>query len=100
MSEQEQGQQIMQMVNEITPAKRARLMKQLTEQAGGVEPVYLEVRQVAPALDMTVGFNSELAAYKLAYAFRDHSTAGATVKAGPNIPGMFLVFFDPRQIIR
>lgn len=95
-SEAQQGQEIMQMVNEVTPAKRARLLAEIEKQSGA-QANYLNVRQIMP-LDMTVGFESELAAYKLAYAYRNHFTSSVKVEVakGPAIPGSFLVVIQPK----
>lgn len=88
---------IMLEVNTMTPAKTARLTADLTKASGGVAPILLNVRMISPALDMTVGFESELAAYKMAYAFRDHATARASVKEAGGMPGVYLVTMTPRN---
>lgn len=92
-SEAQQGQEIMQMVNEVTPAKRARLLRDM-EKAAGATPFYLDVRKVMP-LDMTVGFENELAAYKLAYAYREHFTSGVKIEKGAAV-GTFIVVIQPK----
>lgn len=95
MSEQEQGQQIMQRVNEATPGKIARIKADAIRYTGQM-PTVVNIRQIAPALDMTVGFESELAAYKYAYMFRDHSTSRVRVEEAGGRPGTFLVVILPR----
>jgi hypothetical protein len=95
-TEAQMGEEIMSMVNTMTPAKTARLTRDLTAEAGGVEPFYLNVRQISPALDMTVGFGSELAAYKVAYAYRDHWTSRVRVEKSA-IEGSFLVVIQPKN---
>lgn len=88
---------IMLKVNTMTPAKTARLTAELTKAAGGVAPVLLNVRMISPALDMTVGFESELAAYKLAYYFREHAKSNVLVQeAGGSVPGVHLVILKPK----
>jgi hypothetical protein len=87
---------IMLEVNTMTPAKTARLTADFTK-AAGEAPILLNVRMISPALDMTVGFESELAAYKMAYAFRDHATARASVKEAGGMPGVYLVIMTPRN---
>lgn len=91
------GAEIMQMVNEITPAKRDKLVAIIKQQSGGVAPDYLNVRSIMP-LDMTVGFKNELAAYKIGFENRNHftSTVRIEVAKGPEIPGAFLVVFTPK----
>lgn len=69
---------IMSEVNTMTPAKEARMRRDF-EKAAGEAPKYLNVREISPVLDITVGFGTELAAYKLAYYFRDHSTSRVCV---------------------
>ena len=93
-TEQQRGEEIMAKVNEMTPAKTQRLMRDLTKEAGA-EPFYLNVRQVSPALDMTVGFEDELAAYKLAYAYRDHWTSKVKIEKGAAV-GTFIVVVTPK----
>jgi hypothetical protein len=88
---------IMLAVNTMTPAKTARLTAELTKTAGGVAPILLNVRMISPALDMTVGFESELAAYKVAYAYREHSTSYVRVQEAGAIPGVFLVIISPKS---
>ena len=99
-SEAQQGAEIMAMVNEITPAKVARVRKEIVKAVGfEFEPKYLEVVQISP-LQMTVGFGEELAAYKLAYAYREHwqSKVRVEVAAGPAAAeaGPYLVIIEPK----
>lgn len=94
-SEQQQGAEIMEMVNTMTPAKIARLTRDAVS-ITGVEPVLINVRMIAPALDMTVLFPTELAAYKYAYAFREHSTSRVRVQEAGGMPGNFMVILTPR----
>jgi hypothetical protein len=63
--------------------------------AAGATPFYLNVRQIMP-LDLTVGFESELAAYKLAYAYRNHWTSNVKIEKGSAI-GTFLVVIQPKE---
>jgi hypothetical protein len=92
-NEAQQGQEIMQMVNEITPAKQARIQKEI-ERAAGATPFYLNVRQIMP-LDLTAAFESELAAYKLAYAYREHWTSRVRIEKGAAV-GTFVVVIQPK----
>lgn len=70
---------IMSEVNTMTPAKEARLRRDF-EKAAGEAPKYLYVNQISPVLQMTVGFGTELAAYKLAFHFRDHTTSRVRIE--------------------
>jgi hypothetical protein len=88
---------IMLEVNTKTPAKTARLTEALAALADGVVPTLLNVRMISPALDMTVGFESELAAYKVAYAYREHSMSYVRVQEAGAIPGVFLVIISPKS---
>lgn len=93
-SEAQQGQEIMQMVNEVTPAKRARILAEM-EKAAGATAFYLNVRQIMP-FDVTIGFESELAAYKLAYAYRNHWTSNVKIEKGSAL-GTFIVVIQPKE---
>lgn len=80
-------------VNRMTPAKEARLRASFTD-AANEAPLDIHVRQISPVLDMTVQFATELAAYKLAYYFRDHSTSYVRVLNGQQ--GQYLVVLSDR----
>lgn len=86
---------IMLEVNTMTPAKIARLTADFTK-ATGATPLFLDVRMISPALDMTVGFDSELAAYKLAYYFRAHASSSVRVQGAGGMPGVYLVVLTPK----
>ena len=88
---------IMAMVNTMTPAKTARLTADLTKATGGIAPTLLNVRMISPALDMTVGFDSEIAAYKLAYYFREHAKSRVRVQEAGGMPGTFIVILTPKE---
>lgn len=96
-SELEMGAEIMQMVNEVTDSKRARMIKTIEQQAGAT-PDYLVIRSIMP-LDMTVGFMNELAAYKYGFAMRNHFTSDVKIEiaGGPALPGAFLVVLTPKK---
>jgi hypothetical protein len=85
---------IMLEVNTMTPAKTARLTADFTR-AAGAAPILMNVRMISPALDMTVGFDSELAAFKLAYYFREHAQSRVRVEEA-SVPGVFLVILTPK----
>jgi hypothetical protein len=70
---------IMSEVNTMTAAKQARMRRDF-EKAAGEAPKYLSVLQISPVLEMTVGFGSELAAYKLAFHFRDHTSSRVRIE--------------------
>jgi hypothetical protein len=87
---------IMLEVNTMTPAKTARLTAELTKTSGGVAPLLLNVRMISPALDMTVGYENELAAYKTAYAYRAHAMSNVRVQEAGGVPGVYLVVLTPK----
>jgi len=97
-SEAQQGTEIMSMVNEITASKIERVRKEIVK-AAGAEPKLLDLVQISP-LQMTVGFGEEIAAYKLAYAYREHfqSRVRVEVANGPAAAeaGPYLVIIQPK----
>ena len=85
---------IMLEVNTMTPAKEARLRKDFVT-ATGEAPLYITMCAVHPALDMAVGFESELAAYKLVYYYREYNKSSIKVVKG--IADEFRVVFTPNK---
>ena len=88
---------IMSRVNEVTPAKEARVSQELAAVTGGVAPSYLNIRTISP-LDLTAGFESELAAYKMAYAYREHWQSEVRIERQNRVldSGLFLVVMTPK----
>jgi hypothetical protein len=88
---------IMLAVNTMTPAKTARLTADFVKATGGIAPLFMDVRMISPALDMMVGFESELAAFKLAYDFRAHAKSDVRVQEAGGMPGVYLVILTPKK---
>jgi hypothetical protein len=80
----------------ISDGQAKSLVRDVARMAGE-NPHYVCIRQVTP-FDMTVALWEELAAYKLAYAYREHAQSRVTVEraTGPAMPGAFLVVMTPR----
>ena len=81
---------------ESTDGQVKSLVRDLSRMAGE-PPHYVCLRQVTP-LNLTVAFFEEVAAYKLAYAYREHAQSRVKVEIakGPAMPGAYLVVIQPR----
>lgn len=69
-----------------------------TMQKAAETPLYVNLRSIVP-FDMTVAFSGELAAYRLAYAYREHAQSRVKIEmaTGPQFPGAFLVVIQPKK---
>ena len=81
----------------ITDGQQKSFTRDLARLAGE-QPHYICLRQLMP-LDLTVALWDELAAYKLAYAYRDHAESRVKIETarGPAMPGAFLVVIQARE---
>lgn len=71
--------------------------REITRMAGE-NPLLVNFRSIVP-FDITVAFRDELAAYKLAYAYREHAQNRVKIEIanGPKFPGAFLVVIQPKK---